>query len=124
MGFERNEDRRKRGQVSRYRGIQVPRFLGREPERSERQCHTVSSVAASGTKWSEVALKVGMRFPDRLVQQNRWPPKRQRLFHKLPSCKLRDGEEGRGLDACTENRNRPPRRTRQTTDCVARLLEY
>lgn len=128
MGFERNEDRRKRGQVSRYRGIQVPRFPRAGARTSERQCHTVRSVAASGTKWSEVALKVGLRFQDRSVQQAvRWPPKellskRERAPPKAP--KLRDGGEGRrggGLDACTENRNRPPRRTRQTTDCVARL---
>lgn len=64
------------GSEARYPGIEVSRFPGslRAGARtSERQCHTVRSVAASGTKWSEVALKVGMRFQDRSVQQAvRW----------------------------------------------------
>lgn len=120
MGFERNEDRRKRGQVSRYPGSQVPRAGART---SECQCHTVPSVAATGTKWSEVALKVGMRFQGRLVQHVVGLPRSRSCptgYEKYQAG--REGwDEGRGLG---ENRDRPPRRIRQTTDCVARQLEY
>jgi hypothetical protein len=69
------------GSEARYPGIQVPRAGART---SERQCHTVPSVAASGTKWSEVALKVGMRFQGRLVQQAVGLPSSPRRKMALP----------------------------------------
>ena len=107
------------GSEARYPGSQVPRAGARTSECSATQS---PSVAATGTKWSEVALKVGLRFQGRLVQQvvglprSRSCPMGYQAAARLEGC-----EEGRGLG---KNRDRPPRRIRQTTDCVARQLEY
>lgn len=98
MGFERNEDRRKRGQVSRYRRIQarrVPRFLGREPERVSASaphspfggCEWYKMVRSSLESGNEVPGSVGTPTP--LASQEL--PKRQRLSHSSHADGWRGG---------------------------------